>query len=303
MAARLPEAAGRAAARRAQPREEDLKAVRIPPALVAEWRREPEWLDDCRASRPSAPPAWDLELEEPYDTPRSLVVPAGGAVLKLNAPSHFEADHEADALACWDGQGAVRLLARDDGRRALLLERCVPGTTSRAEGRRDGSIILGLLERLPAPPRAITLSAPRRRSRALDRGSARAVGGRRPAVRALAPRGRDRGVRQRRSRRERTRQPGPPRWNVLRSEREPWLVIDPKPLVGEREVDGVGPLRERGVLGRRRRRRPLARRACRPRDGPRAASRLGLAHAIAWGFDHGRWSTRSIEAARTISRA
>ena len=31
--------------------------------------------------------------------------------------------------------------------------------------------------------------------------------------------------------------------NVLRAGREPWLVIDPKPLVGEREIDGVGLLR------------------------------------------------------------
>jgi streptomycin 6-kinase len=31
--------------------------------------------------------------------------------------------------------------------------------------------------------------------------------------------------------------------NVLRAEREPWLVVDPKPLVGEREIDGVGLLR------------------------------------------------------------
>jgi streptomycin 6-kinase len=34
--------------------------------------------------------------------------------------------------------------------------------------------------------------------------------------------------------------------NVLRAEREPWLVIDPKPLVGEREIDGVGLLRNAG---------------------------------------------------------
>ena len=31
------------------------------------------------------------------------------------------------ALAAWAGEGAVRLLARDDQRRALLLERCRPG--------------------------------------------------------------------------------------------------------------------------------------------------------------------------------
>jgi len=32
-------------------------------------------------------------------------------------------------------------------------------------------------------------------------------------------------------------------FNALRAEREPWLVIDPKPLVGEREIDGGGLLR------------------------------------------------------------
>ena len=31
--------------------------------------------------------------------------------------------------------------------------------------------------------------------------------------------------------------------NVLRAEREPWLVIDPKPLVGERELEASGLLR------------------------------------------------------------
>ena len=44
------------------------------------------------------------------------------AVLKLIYP-HREAEHEADALATWDGHGAVKLLARDDDRSAMLLER------------------------------------------------------------------------------------------------------------------------------------------------------------------------------------
>jgi streptomycin 6-kinase len=33
--------------------------------------------------------------------------------------------------------------------------------------------------------------------------------------------------------------------NVLRAEREPWLAIDPKPLVGEREFDTASLLRDR----------------------------------------------------------
>jgi hypothetical protein len=47
-------------------------------------------------------------------------------VLKVFWP-HREAEQEADALQRWDGDGAVRLLARDDERHALLLERCEPG--------------------------------------------------------------------------------------------------------------------------------------------------------------------------------
>ncbi|HEX9088559.1 MAG TPA: aminoglycoside phosphotransferase family protein, partial [Arthrobacter sp.] len=47
---------------------------------------------------------------------------AGAAVLKIAYP-HDEALTEPHALALWDGQGAVRLLADDAGASALLLER------------------------------------------------------------------------------------------------------------------------------------------------------------------------------------
>ena len=50
------------------------------------------------------------------------------SVLKVTPPDDDEADEEADALALWNGDGAVRLLRRDRGRRALLLERARPGT-------------------------------------------------------------------------------------------------------------------------------------------------------------------------------
>src|SRR5690606_5302068 len=40
--------------------------------------------------------------------------------------------------------------------------------------------------------------------------------------------------------------------NVLAAEREPWLLIDPKPLLGEREC-GVAPIVRSGELGHSRR--------------------------------------------------
>ena len=92
-----------------------------------EWLpRVPRLLDECVER-------WQLRLGEPYPSGAAglavrVDLPDGTpAVLKLSNP-HREAEQEADALERWDGDGAVRLLARDDERSALLFERCVPGT-------------------------------------------------------------------------------------------------------------------------------------------------------------------------------
>jgi streptomycin 6-kinase len=45
----------------------------------------------------------------------------------VTPPEDDESDEEAEALALWDGDGAVHLLRRDRVRRALLLERARPG--------------------------------------------------------------------------------------------------------------------------------------------------------------------------------
>src|SRR5205814_3475450 len=79
--------------------------------------------------------------------------------------------------------------------------------------------------------------------------------------------------------------------NVLRAEREPWLVIDPKPAVGEREVSAVGLLRNaawrEGRPGVRRWLSVLAELAL---DRERLRG-WGVAHALAWGWDSGgSWS-------------
>ena len=73
---------------------------------------------------------WRVDPGEPFALSRySFVAPAGdGAVLKVTPPEDDESDEEADALELWGGRGAVRLLRRDRGRRALLVERARPGT-------------------------------------------------------------------------------------------------------------------------------------------------------------------------------
>jgi streptomycin 6-kinase len=58
----------------------------------------------------------------------SFVAFAGDdAVLKVVPIEDDEADHEADALALLAGDGAVRLLRHDRARRAILMERADPG--------------------------------------------------------------------------------------------------------------------------------------------------------------------------------
>ena len=96
---------------------------------------------------------WQLTLGEEYASGAAgrafrVELPEGTpAVLKLQHP-HREAEQEADALERWDGAGAVRLLARDDERHALLLERCEPGTSlSGWDGDRLG-VLVELLPRL-----------------------------------------------------------------------------------------------------------------------------------------------------------
>jgi streptomycin 6-kinase len=279
--------------------------VEIPQALAHEWRREPEWLAALPLLAQECAALWGLELEEPVDTPHSLVVPAGDVVLKVNAPSHFEADHEAEALERWDGRGAVRVVARDDSRRAFLIERAWPGTRLWDTDVEEPDVLVELLPQLrhepeePHPFRFLRGEADRWAEEVPQRWNA----GGHPFERSLLEYAVDvfRTVDRRAA------------WlvnqdlhggNILRAEREPWLVIDPKPLLGERELDAVGLLRNvvvgnaRGSIDRM-----LDALASLGLDRDRLRG-WGAAHALAWGWDEtSGWSATSIATARAISRA
>jgi streptomycin 6-kinase len=152
------------------------------------------------------------------------------AVLKLWHP-HREALQEGDALERIDGDGAVRLLARDDGEHALLLELCEPGTPVSTLGtERAMDVIVGLLPRLWKDATGfqtlveeiacwVELGELDDRARALARDLA-------PTQGELVLTNQDlHGD------------------NVIAAQREPWLVIDPKPLAAEREFQAAPILR------------------------------------------------------------
>jgi streptomycin 6-kinase len=85
-------------------------------------------LTQTRAAAEATARTWGLELGEPFHLSRySYVAPAGDdAVLKVPWEGDDESLHEPEALALWDGDGAVRVLRRDG--RVLLEERAQPGT-------------------------------------------------------------------------------------------------------------------------------------------------------------------------------
>jgi streptomycin 6-kinase len=190
---------------------------------------------------------WELTVGEPY------VMGAAGyvvraeradgtpAVLKVGFP-HRESEQEADALERWDGDGAVRLLERDDGRSALLLERAEPGTFL-TESPDALDVLVGLLPRLWKSAEGFhTLEDEAAHWIEHDLSHAQhrdlAVG----YLRDLAPTQGEQVLVHQDLHGE----------NVLAAQREPWLVIDPKPLAGEREFS-VAPIVRSFELGHSRR--------------------------------------------------
>jgi streptomycin 6-kinase len=77
---------------------------------------------------------WHLTLGPRISAGRYSYVAAAGenAILKVIPAEDESASQQAEVLEFWDGDGAVRLLRHDPARRALLLERLVPGTEASA---------------------------------------------------------------------------------------------------------------------------------------------------------------------------
>lgn len=175
---------------------------------------------------------WGLSLGDRYPGARhSFAAPADGAVLKISPPEDDEADHEADALAAWDGNGAVRLLRHDRARRALLIERAVPGYD--ASAMQDDEAIV------------VALDVGRRLWRSVDRGSFRLVHDEvRRWLADVAPTGHRHvpiaeQVFSRIEARELVLVHGDYHHHNLLRHGEGWVAIDPKPLLGEPEFDVV----------------------------------------------------------------
>ncbi|MHB8323163.1 MAG: aminoglycoside phosphotransferase family protein [Candidatus Dormibacteria bacterium] len=194
---------------------------------------------------------WSLQCDEPFQPggQTAWVAPARTAsgrdlVLKL-AWRHAEAAHEAAGLRAWDGQGAVRLYRAEefDDTVALLIERCRPGNplASRPETEQD-TAIASLLPRLwlepdPGHPfrplqEMCDAWADEFELKAVARAANIDPGLARDGIVMLRtlPASADRNV---------LLCTDLHAGNVLAAAREPWLVIDPKPYVGDPTYDAL----------------------------------------------------------------
>jgi streptomycin 6-kinase len=277
--------------------------------VIGEWRdRAPALAQECAE-------LWSLRLAEPYEhgyvslTLRADLPDGTPAVLKIGFP-HSEAQREPDALLHYDGHGAVRLLAHDRERSALLLERAEPGTPLwEVEDDEEAtliavSVLRKLWSRPPAPAhpfRILADEAPgwadqlrrdweslgrpfeRRLVDAMEATAVELAGLQNPVVVCHQD---FQGS------------------NVLRAEREPWLAIDPKPIVGEPAFDVASLLRDRrwdvrpGVI--RRRLDLLAEELDLDRERMRG---WGIVHALYWGIDEGKVEEDMLECARILLAA
>jgi streptomycin 6-kinase len=198
-------------------------------------------------------------------------------VLKINLVGP-EAVHEAEALERWKGRGAVRLLRHDPERRALLIERCTPGTQLWALPDDEATeLAAGVLEQLwvPAhePFRRLADEAARWVEELPSSGYDPALVGRVLSfLQEAAPSQHESVVLHQDLHGA----------NVLLSERG-WLAIDAKPLVGEREFDVASLIRDRRPTTKNAVERRLSYLVERLGLDPERTRGWAIAHALAWG--------------------
>ncbi|WP_409237837.1 aminoglycoside phosphotransferase family protein [Streptomyces sp. PA5.6] len=188
---------------------------------------------------------WDLTVDgDPMHGMAALVLPvvrADGtpAAVKFQLLEE-ETEGEPVALRVWDGDGAVRLLDHDAATGTMLLERLDSGRmlSTMADTRKAVLVLAELLARLTATPAPEGM-------RGLGDIAAEMVDALPQALKAIAdPAERALVERCGGAVREVMGEPGDRmlHWdlhfeNVLASDREPWLAIDPKPLAGDPGFD------------------------------------------------------------------
>jgi streptomycin 6-kinase len=239
--------------RRAREQDGSVHELELPQNLAAAARAEhrDDWLVGLGDQVASLASRWSLTLGAPFQPggATAWVAPAwsvdfGDVVLKV-AWRHPEAEREVDGLRAWAGDGSVRVYlfeALDDSL-ALLLERCSPGTSLAARPEHEQDVVIaGLLPRLWHAPTLGYAFRPLQQmceawADTFDRKVSQGL------VELEAGLAREGATLFRSLPGTSTRNvllcTDLHAGNVLAAQREPWLVIDPKPYVGDPTYDAL----------------------------------------------------------------
>jgi streptomycin 6-kinase len=234
-------------------------SVEVPPAFAQRLADSlgdagRRWLKELPVVIAQLSREWGMTIGAPFGlsfnyVARARLADGADAVFKIGPWEDGEIEREMDALRLYGGQGACRLLAADSARRAMLLERLRPGTMLLETAAHDddaatriGATVMQRLwrpaESLPDPGRFKPLAEWFTRAFALHRSTYDGPG---PLPAAVLDRA---------EAITRDLLASAPRtvllhgdfhhYNVLTSDREPWLAIDPKGMLGDPGYE-IGP--------------------------------------------------------------
>lgn len=200
----------------------------------------PEIVAECAAR-------WGLTVEPPFPLSYNYVAPATRAdgtrvVLKVRCPNP-EASCEMEALHAFAGDGVCELLEQDEELSASLLERVTPGTPLASlvavDDERATAIAIDLMLRLWRPPPAVhPFPSVADWAKGLERHRATYDGGTGPLPARLFEEAEEAFTWLLATTTEPLLLHGDLHHdNILAATRQPWLVIDPKGIVGDRGYD------------------------------------------------------------------
>jgi streptomycin 6-kinase len=226
-------------------------SITIPPVLARNvtgtWPDDgARWLASLPALLDEIAGEWELSPGPPYPLSFHWVtsvtrLDGSAAVLKLGVPAG-PLSLEAQALEIYQGHGAVRLLAQDPKRGALLLERADPGKPAAAlapdRDEEATAALVGVGRRLHrVPPAGCTLPDLAKQAESF-RAHLRRFSGDDPLPRYLVEHAEALFGELCASAPDRVVLHGDLHHdNLLRARREPWLAIDPHGVVGDPGYD------------------------------------------------------------------
>lgn len=202
-----------------------------------------KWLEQFDALIDYCEQRWSFRVMDPYSLSYNFAAPVvfrdgSGAALKLGVPGE-EFRAEAEAVGIYDGQGMAKLLDVDMGRGIMLLEQLKPGKTLNTlsdddEATRIAADIMRRLRR--ADPGRAVFPTTAKWAQGLERLRLRYDGGTGPLPESMV----SLAEAQFRELHQTMRDPlllhgDLHHENILSAQRESWLAIDPKGLIGEAE--------------------------------------------------------------------